>query len=62
MKLFETKVMLNLQCRVIAMTTHMLYNINHNYTKILKSDWVSTVLISALIGLQCNRTVCIIPK
>ena len=23
---------------------------NHNYNKILKSDWLSTVLISALIG------------
>ena len=29
--------------------------INHNY-KILKSDWLSTLLISALIG-QFNRTV-----
>ena len=28
-------------------------NINHNYNKILKSDWLSTVLILALIG-QCN--------
>ena len=34
---------------------------NHNYNKILKSDWLSTVLISALIG-QCNRTVFIKPK
>ena len=23
---------------------------NHNYNKVLKSDWLSTVLISALIG------------
>ena len=30
--------------------------INHNYNKILKSYWLSPVLISALIG-QCNRTV-----
>ena len=30
-------------------------NINHNYNKILKSDWLSTVLISALI--MTNRTV-----
>ena len=30
-------------------------------TKILKSDWLSTVLISALIG-QFNRTVCVMPK
>ena len=34
---------------------------NHNYTKILKSDWLSTALISALIG-QFNRTVCVMPK
>ena len=26
---------------------------NHNYNKIFKSDWLSTVLISALIG-QCQ--------
>ena len=26
------------------------YGSNHNYSKILKSDWLSTVLISALIG------------
>ena len=32
------------------------YNHNHNYNKILKSDWLSTALISALIG-QLNRTV-----
>ena len=30
-------------------------NINHNYNKILKSDWLSTVLIPALI--MTNRTV-----
>ena len=29
---------------------------NHNYNKIVKSDWLSTTLISALIG-QFNRTV-----
>ena len=34
---------------------------NHNQNKILKSDWLSTVLISALIG-QFNRTVCVMPK
>ena len=32
------------------------YYCNHNYSKILKSDWLSTALISALIG-QFNRTV-----
>ena len=35
--------------------------INHNYNKILKSDWLSTALISALIG-QFNRTVRVMPK
>ena len=29
---------------------------NHNYNKIVKSDWLSTALISALIG-QFDRTV-----
>ena len=29
---------------------------NHNYNKIVKSDWLSTALISALTG-QFNRTV-----
>ena len=36
-------------------------NHNHNYNKILKSDWLSTALISALIG-QINRTVRVMPK
>ena len=35
--------------------------LNHNYDKILKSDWLSAVLISALKG-QCNRTVRVMPK
>ena len=35
--------------------------INHNYNKILKSYWLSAVLISALIG-QCNRTVRVMSK
>ena len=41
----------------------VLLPINHNYhnNKILKSDWLSTVLISALIG-QCNRTDRVIPE
>ena len=34
---------------------------NHNYNKIVKSDWLSTALISALIG-QFNSTVRIMPK
>ena len=37
------------------------YNNNHNYNKIVKSDWLSTALISALIG-QFNRTVRVMPK
>ena len=39
------------------------YSINpdHNYNKIVKSDWLSTALISALIG-QFNRTVRVMPK
>ena len=37
------------------------YYYNHNYNKILKSDWLSTALISALIG-QFNRTVRVTPK
>ena len=36
-------------------------DINHNYNKIVKSDWLSTALISALIG-QFNRTVRVMPK
>ena len=35
--------------------------INHNYNKILKSDWFSTALISALIG-QFYWTVRVMPK
>ena len=37
------------------------FDVNHNYNKILKSDWLSTGLISALIG-QFNRTVHVILK
>ena len=37
------------------------YYSNHNFNKILKSDWFSTALISALIG-QFNRTVRVMPK
>ena len=35
--------------------------VNHNYNKIVKSDWLSTALISALIG-QFNRAVRVMPK
>ena len=31
-------------------------NNNHNYNKIVESDWLSTALISALIGQFNNRT------
>ena len=34
---------------------------NHNYNKIVQSDWLSTALISALIE-QFRRTVCVMPK
>ena len=37
------------------------FSCNHNYNKIVKSDWLSTTLISALIG-QFNRTVHVMPK
>ena len=40
---------------------HHRHHHNHNYNKILKSDWLSSVLISALIG-QCSRTVRMMPK
>ena len=36
-------------------------NHNHNYNKIVKSDWLSTALISALIG-QFDWTVRVMPK
>ena len=37
------------------------YHVNHNHNKIVKSDWLSTALISALIG-QFNTTVRVMPK
>ena len=37
-----------------------IFTFNHNYNKILKSDWLSTALNSALIG-QLNRTVRVMP-
>ena len=36
-------------------------NNHHSYNKILKSEWLSTALISALIG-QFDRTVRVMPK
>lgn len=35
-------------------------DVNHNYDKILKSDWISTVLILALME-QCDRTERVMP-
>ena len=35
---------------------------NHNYNKIVKSDWLSTALISALIGQFNNLAVRVMPK
>ena len=37
------------QCYLIAVYP-MCYSLNHNYNKILNSDWLSTALILALIG------------
>ena len=37
------------------------FHLNHDYNKIVKSDWLSTALISALIG-QFNWTVRVMPK
>ena len=37
------------------------YYYYHNYNKIVKTDWLSTALISTLIG-QFNRTVRVMPK
>ena len=37
----------------------MKINVRLNYNKILKSNWLSTVLISVIVG-QCNRTVRVI--
>ena len=49
-----------LSIRVICLIV-VYYMYNHNYNKIVKSDWLSTALISALIG-QFNRTVCVMPS
>ena len=56
--------MVNWQLKVVkfqSFTYKYNYNVNHNYNKIVKSDWLSTALISALIG-QFNRTVRVMPK
>ena len=42
-------------------STQSYYHYNHNYNKTVKFDWLSTALISALIG-QFNRTVRVMPK
>ena len=46
-------------CQSLQLYADILFN--HNYNKIVKSDWLSTALISALIG-QLNRTVRVMPK
>ena len=46
---------------IIIIYFYKYYYYNHNYNKIVKSDWLSTALISALIG-QFNRTVRVMPK
>ena len=40
---------------------HSFILLNHNYNKMVKYDWLSTALISALIG-QFNRKVRVMPK
>ena len=58
--LAATKVKMNEQEHILLQ--HFLHKTcNHNYNKIVKSDWLSTALISALIG-QFNRTVRVMPK
>ena len=34
----------------LRMNTQAITDFNHNYNKIVKSDWLATALISALIG------------
>ena len=46
---------------IIIVVIIIYYYYNHNYNKIVKSDWLSTALISALIG-QFDRTVRVMPK
>ena len=45
----------------VSMNNFEINKHNHNYNKIVKSDWLSTALISALIG-QFNRTVRVVPN
>ena len=76
MPLFQTKAKCGLKVRIfgtqkwstiyyllLSISNLELFDncINHNYNKIVKSDWLSTALISALIG-QFNRTVRVMPK
>ena len=56
--LFKKETSCNWEVRLLQIGY---YNHNHNYNKIVKSDWLSTALISALIG-QLNRTVRVMPK
>ena len=45
----------------LGLAIHKSLSIIPNSNKILRTDWLSTVLISALIG-QCNRTVRVMHK
>ena len=56
-----TMTMIMMMMTTTMMMIMMIMMINHNYNKIVKSDWLSTPLISALIG-QSNRTVRVMPK
>ena len=47
--------------RIMQIEKCVIIHSNHNYNKVIKSDWLSTALISALIG-QFNRTVPVMPK
>ena len=48
-------------CAILNYFHYYYYCYNHNHNKIVKSDWLSTALISALIG-QFIRTVRVMPK
>jgi len=55
----ELRTSIYLLARVLQAANN--FSCNHNYNKIVKSDWLSTALISALIR-QFNRTVRVMPK
>ena len=59
--IWRSKVVIIIIIIVIIIISIIIITVIINYNKILKSDWLSTVLISALIG-QFNRTVRVMPK